>query len=236
MSYVGEYGKRNSRLRQYPKLNAEQRKMVADSLWVARKISWSFAKNHDCGDLSYDDLYGAALWGLCVAATSFDESRGSKFSTYSWVNVRGAIQHEIRDRGGLARLPRLVLAKRAQVLELDNQGKSNAFICKELKIKYEDLILCRKSWKKEARSIEGSTEEYGDMLLGKIGPSNEREKHYKNDFSEVLREAAADLSDEDVNLVLSYLGVGKSRGKMQQSRREKAEAIIQRIKKLGTIG
>lgn len=227
---MGSYGKRKSRQRDYPVLTKEQQKLVSDNLWVADKLAKSIFYTKDCGCLSYEDLRGVGYWGMVTAATKFDKTRGAKYSTFCWSYVKGHMLHEIRDKSRVARLPRDVLDYRAQVFDLDKQKKSDQYISDLLGISIESIILCRKSWKSEAISVENQTEEMGDMLLGQIGPTDNREQAYQNDFPEEIREAVAGLSDYEIKTALRFFYEKKP---LKPARLRKAQEVISKIRAVG---
>ena len=45
-----------------------------------------------------EDYYDVGMIGLCKAAKTFDNSKGSKFSTYACICIRNTILMDIRDR------------------------------------------------------------------------------------------------------------------------------------------
>ena len=45
-----------------------------------------------------EDYYDVGMIGLCKAAKTFDNSKGSKFSTYACICIRNAILMDIRDQ------------------------------------------------------------------------------------------------------------------------------------------
>lgn len=69
--------------------------------------------------LPFDDLAQVGSLGLMRAIEAFDPRRGVRFSTFAVPYIRGAIAHELRDRGSLLRIPRPLweLRQRATSLE-----------------------------------------------------------------------------------------------------------------------
>lgn len=45
-----------------------------------------------------EDYYDVGMIGLCKAAKTFDNSKGSKFSTYACICIRNTILMDIRDQ------------------------------------------------------------------------------------------------------------------------------------------
>ena len=69
--------------------------------------------------LPFDDLAQVGCLGLIRAIEAFDPRRGVRFSSFAVPYIRGAIAHELRDRGSLLRVPRPLweLRQRATSLE-----------------------------------------------------------------------------------------------------------------------
>lgn len=77
--------------------------------------------------LSFDDLLQIGTLGLIRAIDAFDSRRGVSLSSFAVPYIRGAIAHELRDRGTLLRAPRPLwdLRQRATALQQGrrSQGK-----------------------------------------------------------------------------------------------------------------
>ena len=69
--------------------------------------------------LPSEDLRQIGSLGLLRAVEAFDPSRGRSLSSFAVPYIRGAIQHELRDRASLMRVPRALwdLRRRASVLQ-----------------------------------------------------------------------------------------------------------------------
>lgn len=69
--------------------------------------------------LPQDDLRQIGSLGLLRAIEAFEPSRGRTLSSFAVPYIRGAIQHELRDRASLMRIPRPLweLRRRASVLQ-----------------------------------------------------------------------------------------------------------------------
>ncbi len=65
---------------------------------------------------SYDDLLQVGSIGLIRAIERFDLSKGHAFSSFAVPYIRGEIQHYLRDKGVLVRMPRRWLALQQQAL------------------------------------------------------------------------------------------------------------------------
>lgn len=69
-------------------------------------------------DIPLEDLAQVGSLGLIRAVEAFDPSRRVQLSSFAVPYVRGAILHEIRDRGCLVRIPRRLWDLRQQVSSL----------------------------------------------------------------------------------------------------------------------
>jgi RNA polymerase sporulation-specific sigma factor len=67
-------------------------KMVLENMRLAYKIAWNF---HGSG-IEQEELNDIALFGLCKAAASFDESKGFKFSSFAVPVIQNEILMELR--------------------------------------------------------------------------------------------------------------------------------------------
>jgi RNA polymerase sigma-B factor len=78
--------------------------------------------------IPFDDLLQVGCLGLIRAIEAFDPRRGAKFSTFAVPYIRGAIAHEVRDRGSLLRVPRPLweLRQRATALQEQLRGESGS--------------------------------------------------------------------------------------------------------------
>ncbi len=87
----------------YPKLRpltVRERFRVLQNRGLARKeasrIAYAMACRYEmkCSralSQFFDQLIGAAMWGLCVAAQRYDHSRGVTFATFAWPVIRSAV-------------------------------------------------------------------------------------------------------------------------------------------------
>jgi RNA polymerase sigma factor (sigma-70 family) len=74
-----------------PKLTPEQAKLVEDHIALARNIARKMTPKVSKNLLSYEDVESIAYLALCLAATSFDPSKGFAFTTYATSVVRAEI-------------------------------------------------------------------------------------------------------------------------------------------------
>ncbi|MFN7739449.1 MAG: sigma factor, partial [Cyanobacteriota bacterium] len=70
-----------------------------------------------------DDLTQVGSLGLLKAIEAFDPSRAASLSSFAIPYVKGAIQHEIRDREPLVRVPRRLWELRQRALALQEQRR-----------------------------------------------------------------------------------------------------------------
>lgn len=75
--------------------------------------------------LSFDDLVQVGCLGLIRAIETFQPDHGASFSSFAVPCIRGAISHEVRDRGSLVRIPRGLweLRQRATSLQQRLRGR-----------------------------------------------------------------------------------------------------------------
>lgn len=77
-------------------LTDEQRKLVEDNLplvtFAIKKYYPDFARM----PIEYEDLKGYGYYALCIAAETFDTSKGFSFSTHACSAIRGYISHVLR--------------------------------------------------------------------------------------------------------------------------------------------
>ena len=71
--------------------------------------------------LPYDDLAQVGSLGLIRAIEAFDSRRRVRFSSFAVPYIRGAIAHELRDRGSLLRIPRPLWELRQRATSLEQQ-------------------------------------------------------------------------------------------------------------------
>ena len=71
--------------------------------------------------LPFDDLAQVGSMGLIRAIEAFDPHRNVCFSSFAVPYIRGAIAHELRDRGSLLRIPRPLWELRQRATSLEQQ-------------------------------------------------------------------------------------------------------------------
>lgn len=94
--------------------------LVAANLGLVRQVAnrWN-PKPGRRYSLPFDDLLQIGTLGLIRAIEAFDPRQGSSLSSFAVPYIRGAIAHELRDRGALLRIPRPLweLRQRARALQ-----------------------------------------------------------------------------------------------------------------------
>ncbi|MEB3352124.1 MAG: sigma-70 family RNA polymerase sigma factor [Cyanobacteriota bacterium] len=99
--------------------------LVRANLPLVRQVAARMAPRTS---LPFDDLAQVGCLGLIRAIEAFDPGRGVRFSSFAVPYIRGAIAHELRDRGSLLRIPRPLweLRQRAVSLEQRLRGERGA--------------------------------------------------------------------------------------------------------------
>jgi RNA polymerase sigma-B factor len=70
---------------------------------------------------TYDDLLQIGCIGLIRAIERFDLSKGNAFSSFAMPYIRGEIQHYLRDKGVMVRIPRRWLALQQQAVGISRE-------------------------------------------------------------------------------------------------------------------
>jgi len=94
--------------------------LVRANLPLVRSIAARYGVN---SALAFDDLTQVGSLGLLKAIDAFDPSRAASLSSFAVPYVKGAIQHEIRDREPLVRVPRRLWELRQRALALQEQRR-----------------------------------------------------------------------------------------------------------------
>ena len=85
---------------QIPEQNKE---LVREHMGYATAIAHKFQRERPNLDIDIDDYVGAALLGLCDAASRFDPAQGNAFKTYSYLRIRGSLYDLLRKTFGISR-------------------------------------------------------------------------------------------------------------------------------------
>lgn len=86
-------------------MTSEQKKLVEDNLALVHHIMKQIPYVKE----SYEDYYQCGVYGLCLAASRYDETQG-EFSTYAGTYINGHIRRHYREfETGLIKPPRDVI-------------------------------------------------------------------------------------------------------------------------------
>jgi len=213
-----EFIVKRSRLKSHPPLSKKQRKLVEDHLWIAKRLAYRARSitGGFTGCYTEEDLRSVAYFGLCVAATRFEEDLGWKFSTFAWNTIRGYIQHALRDYSRMVRVPRWIPTIREEVRSLAAENLSYEEIAKMLDLDEKQVVMCEESWNEIHVSYDHTPDE-----------SRPKEFVYEMDEAktmvgqEVLKKLGS-FSDADLNLLLLHV-----EGQTEtQAERDRAEALL----------
>lgn len=100
---------------------AIRNQLVTLNMGLVRKEAhfWS----NQCTE-SYDDLLQVGCMGLIRAIERFELSKGNAFSSFAVPYIRGEIQHYLRDKGVLVRMPRRWLALQQQAMGFTQEWRA----------------------------------------------------------------------------------------------------------------
>lgn len=94
--------------------------LVRANLPLVRSIAARYGVN---SALAFDDLAQVGSLGLLKAIEAFDPKHAASLSSFAVPYVKGAIQHEMRDREPLVRVPRRLWELRQRALALQEQRR-----------------------------------------------------------------------------------------------------------------
>lgn len=92
--------------------------LVMANLGLVHRVA---ASQRDKGRLGYDDLVSVGCIGLIKAIEAFDPKRGLNLSTVAVPFIRGAMQHEERDRYQPIKTPRRLRELQQRICSLQQQ-------------------------------------------------------------------------------------------------------------------
>ncbi len=133
---------------------------------------------HQCTE-SYDDLLQVGCMGLIRAIERFDLSKGHAFSSFAMPYIRGEIQHYLRDKGVMVRIPRRWLALQQQAVGISrelrekyNRQPTDSEIAAVLEISVTEWQEIKLAWANRAplsldmpvQDAEESATSLGDMV------------------------------------------------------------------------
>lgn len=106
---------------------------------------------------SYDDLLQVGCMGLIRAIERFDLSKGYAFSSFAIPYIRGEIQHYLRDKGVIVRIPRRWLALQQQAVGISrdlrekyNRQPTDAEVAAALEISTAEWQEIKLAWANRA--------------------------------------------------------------------------------------
>ncbi|MGL5924548.1 RNA polymerase sigma factor SigF [Chroococcidiopsis sp.] len=158
---------------------AIRNQLVTLNLGLVRKEAhfWS----NQCTE-SYEDLLQVGCMGLIRAIERFDLSKGHAFSSFAIPYIRGEIQHYLRDKGVLVRMPRRWLALQQQAMTFSQEWRTqhnrqpmDAEIAAELKISITEWQEIKLAWtNRSPLSLDTPVQdEEGAMSLGEMVPDQQ---------------------------------------------------------------
>jgi len=131
---------------------------------------------------SYDDLLQVGSLGLINAIERFDISKGNAFSSFALPYIRGEIQHYLRDKGHVVRIPRRwqALQHKATVKARElrvtlNRQPTDGELAQALDLSVEEWQQVKLSYRNRAPlSLDAPAydEENGMTSLGDLIPDN----------------------------------------------------------------
>ncbi|PIG91039.1 RNA polymerase sigma factor SigF [Gloeocapsopsis sp. IPPAS B-1203] len=154
--------------------------LVTLNLGLARKEAhyWS----NQCTE-SYEDLLQVGCIGLIRAVERFELSKGHAFSSFAVPYIRGEIQHYLRDKGVMVRIPRRWLALQQQAVGVSqelrqkyNRQPSDAEIAAALNVSLEEWQEVKLAWLNRAPlslDMPVQESEEGTTCLGEIVPDQD---------------------------------------------------------------
>ena len=212
--------------------------IVEKYLYIASVIAKKFVGR----GVEYDDLYQVASLALIKGVDRFDESKGSKFSTFITPTITGEIKNYFRDRSRLVHLPRKVSELRVGIKReaeryLAETGKNATAkeLADRLGVSEEDVIRCSEAG--GVVSLDGAADREGENVsLYDVIPAEE------NVFEDVenrdaVRAALEKLCDPERKLVtyrcgkeLSQMETATRMGVSQMNASRMERKILQKLK------
>ena len=178
----------------------------------------AYAKRFRHSRVSLLDLINEGNIGLIQAAKKFDPDKNVKFITYAVWWIRQAILHALSEHGATFRLPqkqanvlyRLERSRQALGRELE-RAPSEQELADELSMAPDEVRLLLSSNQNvlslnEPVDEEGEAE-FGDLLEQYVIPDTD-EAILRESFEETLREALAQLSEKERQILSLRFGLG----------------------------
>ena len=130
------------------RLNADQQKMAAENLNLARREAWRIQRQTG---IDYHTLESVAFEGLCKAAYRYDPSRphpvtgkSMKFSSLAIPTIRGELLHWVRDRTYAMRLSHKMRERWVKGRKLLYRGSTDIEVAAALGITLQEWQEVRK--------------------------------------------------------------------------------------------
>lgn len=130
------------------KMNAEQQRLAAENLNLARREAWRIQRTTG---IDYQTLESVAFEGLCKAAHRYDPSRlhpetgrSMKFSSLATPTIRGELLHWVRDRTYAVRLSHKMRERWVKGRKLLYRGSTDLEVAAALEISVEEWLEVRK--------------------------------------------------------------------------------------------
>ena len=181
----------------------------------------AYAKRYRHSRVSLLDLINEGNIGLIQAAKKFDPERNVKFITYAVWWIRQAILHALSEHGASFRLPqkqanvlyRLERSRQALGRELE-RTPSEQELAEELDMEPEDVRVLLAS-NQNILSLnepvdEDGEAEFGDLLQQYVVPDTDEEM-LRRSFEETLRQALAELSEKERQILSLRFGLEDDR-------------------------
>ena len=178
----------------------------------------AYAKRFRHSRVSLLDLINEGNIGLIQAAKKFDPGKNVKFITYAVWWIRQAILHALSEHGATFRLPqkqanvlyRLERSRQALARELE-RTPSEQELADDLSMEPDEVRLLLSSNQNilslnEPVDEEGEAE-FGDLLEQYVIPDTD-EAILRESFEETLREALAQLSEKERQILSLRFGLG----------------------------
>ena len=171
--------------------HAARRYLLVQNLRLVTKLAYKYRSF--CQVLSFDDLCSAGLRGLIDAVDTFDPTRGFKFSTHGFQQIRFAISNSMYQYDPDVKVPKRWRSKLVQILKNQNEretagansGNLNA-VANDLEMKPSHVSeILRMSWLSRLDKTVGLNDDGSATTLG--------------DLQEV-EDAVAEVSREDKQL------------------------------------
>lgn len=166
-------------------------------------LIWSIARRFSGRGVDADDLYQLGCVGFLKAIEGFDESYGTKFSTYAVPKISGEIRRFLRD-DGTVKVSRGIKEQAAQIraarLSLEQRIGREPTICElssELEMSPEDIAFAETATGR-AESLQRESGEDGftlELVLGDYGAEEKLVEHV------ALRAAIEKLPDRERQVV-----------------------------------